>query len=374
MDYRPALRERTGVGEYVHELASALARRLAPEDSLALFSSSWRDRLASDAVPGADTIDRRIPVRVLNFAWHRFEWPPIERLAGTVDVAHSIHPLLMPSRAAGQLVTIHDLDFLDHPERTRGEIRRDYAGLASSHARRADRVIAVSRFTARQIVDRLEVPSERITVCSPGAPPWTPRTEHRSAGPILFVGTLEARKNVGTLLRAYGRVRAQVPSAPRLVLAGRRTPDADAWLRMAVDPPLAGQVEYLGYIRDEERRGLFDSASMFVLPSYHEGFGIPVLEAMAAGVPVVVSRRGALPEVVGDAGALVDPEDEEGLAAAMVRYLTDSQAATDAAARGVRRAREYSWDASAQTLYDAYARAIARRRAAEARGLPQMSA
>ena len=137
MDYRPALRERTGVGEYVHELASALARRLGPEDSLALFSSSWRDRLADDAVPGADTIDRRIPVRVLNFAWHRFEWPPIERLAGTVDVAHSIHPLLMPSRAAGQLVTIHDLDFLDHPERTRGEIRRDYAGLAPSHARRA---------------------------------------------------------------------------------------------------------------------------------------------------------------------------------------------------------------------------------------------
>ncbi|PYR60832.1 MAG: hypothetical protein DMF85_03920 [Acidobacteria bacterium] len=206
MDYRPALRERTGVGEYVHELASALARRLAPEDSLALFSSSWRDRLAHDAVPGADTIDRRIPVRVLNFAWHRFEWPPIERLAGTVDVAHSIHPLLMPSRAAGQLVTIHDLDFLDHPDRTRGEIRRDYAGLAPSHARRADGVIAVSRFTARQIVDRLEVPSERITVCSPGAPRWTPRTEHRSAGPILFVGTLEARKNVGTLLRAYGRV------------------------------------------------------------------------------------------------------------------------------------------------------------------------
>src|SRR5437773_1827739 len=84
--------------------------------------------------------------------------------------------------------------------------------IAPPHARRADGVIAVSRFTARQIVDRLAVPSERITVCSPGAPRWTPRTEHRSAGPILFVGTLEARKNVGTLLRAYGRVRAQVPS------------------------------------------------------------------------------------------------------------------------------------------------------------------
>ncbi len=364
MDYRPALRERTGVGEYVHELAAALARRLAPGDSLALFSSSWKDRLPPHAVDGADTIDARVPVRVLNFAWHRLGWPPAERFAGPIDVAHSIHPLLMPSRAAGRLVTIHDLDFLDHPERTRGEIRRDYARLAPSHARRADGVIAVSRFTARQIVDRLDVPAERITVCSPGAPAWTPRAEPRPDGPVLFVGTLEARKNVGTLLRAYARVRRALATAPRLVLAGRPTPDADEWVRAAAEPPLAGSVEFAGYVPDERRRALFDGASMLVLPSYHEGFGIPVLEAMAAGVPVVVSCRGALPEVAGDAGAVLDPDDDEAFAAAMLRLLTDPGAAREAAARGIRRARDYSWDASAQTLYEAYTRAIARRRAA----------
>ncbi|TAK14879.1 MAG: glycosyltransferase family 1 protein, partial [Acidobacteria bacterium] len=146
VDYRPALRTRTGVGEYVHELARALvATGDTARDPLFLFSSSRADRLAPDVVPGATVIDRRWPVRLLNYAWHRWEWPPIESLAGvSIDVAQSLHPLLMPARQAAQVVTIHDLDFLDHPERTSGEIRRDYGRLARAHAARADRVITVS--------------------------------------------------------------------------------------------------------------------------------------------------------------------------------------------------------------------------------------
>ncbi len=119
LDYRPALRERTGVGEYAHELAAALARQLQPPDRLTLFSSSWKDRLPAEPVAGADTVDLRVPVRILNAAWHRLGWPPVERFAGAIDVAHSLHPLLMPARSARQVVTVHDLDFLDHPERTR---------------------------------------------------------------------------------------------------------------------------------------------------------------------------------------------------------------------------------------------------------------
>src|SRR5688500_2225773 len=135
MDYRPALRERSGVGEYVHELARHVAGQLEGSDSLTLFSSSWRDRLDAAAVPGTGTVDRRVPVRVLNFAWHRLEWPPIERLTGRAfDIVHSAHPLLMPARAGARFVTIHDLDFLDHPARSRREIRRDYPALAAAHA------------------------------------------------------------------------------------------------------------------------------------------------------------------------------------------------------------------------------------------------
>ena len=354
LDYRPALRERTGVGEYAHELAAALLRRLEPPDTLTLFSSSWKDRLPAGRVAGAGVVDLRIPVRVLNTAWHRLGWPPVERLAGPVDIAHSLHPLLMPARRARQVVTVHDLDFLDHPERTRGEIRRDYAALAPAHGRTAAAVVTVSAFTAGEVERRLGVPRDRIVVCSPGAPPWVPRSVQPPNGPILFMGTLEPRKNVGALLKAYAALAAARPDAPPLWLAGGATAAAAGWLREIATPPLAGRVEHLGYIAAERRYDLYARASMLVLPSHLEGFGIPVLEAMTAGVPVIVNRRGALPEVTGDAGQVVDADDPAALAAAMRRYLDDPALARDAAARGVARARHYSWDASAATLLARY--------------------
>src|SRR5215204_3713241 len=109
-------------------MAAGLVRQLAPADALTLFSSSWKDRLRPGVIPGARTLDLRVPVRILNFAWHRLERPRAERFAGRIDIAHSMHPLLMPAARARQVVTVHDLDFLDHPDRTRAEIRRDYAG------------------------------------------------------------------------------------------------------------------------------------------------------------------------------------------------------------------------------------------------------
>ena len=111
LDYRPALRERTGVGEYVHEVARALLDSAPAGESLTLFSSSFKDRLAADTLPGASIVDRRIPNQWLNFLWHRAEWPPVERVAGgEFDVVHALHPLLIPSRTAARLVTIHDLE------------------------------------------------------------------------------------------------------------------------------------------------------------------------------------------------------------------------------------------------------------------------
>jgi glycosyltransferase involved in cell wall biosynthesis len=359
LDYRPALRERTGVGEYVHEIAAALARRLGPSDVLTLFSSSWKDRLAEDRVPGARIVDAKVPVRLLNFAWHRLGWPPVERFSGPIDIAHSSHPLLMPARNARQVITIYDLDFLDHPERTRAEIRRDYARLAPRHAPEAAAVITISRHTAGEIARRLGVPPDRIVICSPGAPAWAPRAAPAPRGPILFVGTLEPRKNLGVLLGAYAKLRQIDPSAPPLWLAGGVTEASTPWLRAIGEPPLAGHVTHLGYIGSETRYGLYTQASMLVLPSHMEGFGMTVLEAMTVGVPAIVSRRGALPEVAGDAAQLIEPDDVEGLAAAMQRYLDDPAAAAAASARGLRRAAQYSWDVSARTLLDTYTRVLA---------------
>jgi glycosyltransferase involved in cell wall biosynthesis len=355
LDYRPALRERTGVGEYAHEIAAALARRLAPPDELLLFSSSWKDRLSASAPP-ARRVDVRVPVRVLNALWHRVGAPAVERFSGPIDIAHAFHPLLIPTRHAAQVVTVNDLDFLDHPERTQREIRRDYPALAADHARRAAAVVAISQFTAGEVERRLGVPRERIVVAYVGAPAWPPRTAPAPRGPILFMGTLEPRKNVGALLKAYAALLELMPDAPPLRLAGAATDAAAPWLRAIGEPPLAGRVQHLGYIPAEHRYDLYTQASMLVLPSHLEGFGIPVLEAMTVGVPVVTSNRGALPEVAGDAAQIVEPEDVDGLAAAMRRYLADPAAAAGATERGFARARRYSWDDSAATLLDLYAR------------------
>jgi glycosyltransferase involved in cell wall biosynthesis len=370
IDYRPALRERSGVGEYTHELTRALLAGLpanggGPAVDLTLFSSSWADRFEPGAeLAGATAIDRRVPVRLLNFAWHRLEWPPAETLTGRAfDVSHSLHPLLLPARNAAQVVTIHDLHFVSHPERTRAEIRRDYPSLARSHAHRADRVVVVSEFTRREVERHFGLPADRMSICPPGAPSWAPRAQPPpDGGYVLFFGTLEPRKNVGGLLDAYERLASRRRDLPPLVLAGRETADARPWLDRLARPPLDRLVRHIGYVEPASRRALYEGARLLVQPSFEEGFGIPVLEAMTLGVPVVVANRGALPELVGDAALLVDPDDRDELAGAIERVLDDQAWAAEGVAKGLARAREYSWTRTARRMVEAYGLAIDRRR------------
>lgn len=369
VDYRPALRARTGVGEYVHELLAALQRHREPDDEVHLFTASLRDRL-DPSVPrvlgGVRIHDLPIPVKLLHWAWNRHQWPPVDRLVRvTPDVVHAAHPLLIPARRAAQVITIHDLDFLDRPEGTRAEIRRDYARLVAAHAARADAVLTSSRHTADAVRDRLGVSEERITTCPAGTPAWAKEgrtTERRPDGYILFVGTLAPRKNVGTLLDAYERLAARRPDVPPLRLAGAATPSAGPWLDRLARPPLHGRARHVGYVADADRRALFEGASVLVIPSWHEGFGLPALEAMALGVPVVASDRGALPEVIGDAGLLVDPADADALADAIDRVLTDAALARACIQAGRARTAAWSWDQAAERVRGMYEAASGRRR------------
>lgn len=362
IDYRPALRSRSGVGEYVHQVARAL-RAAHPDDTLTLFTSSLRDRPASDlaqSIPGAGVSDHRIPVRLLNLAWHRLEWPPIEWCVGeSCDVAFSPHPLLLPARKAAQVVMVHDLDFIRHPERTHGEIRRDYPSLAGPHARRADRVIVPSPHTANEVSRILDVPLERIAVCPPGVPAWsTPATGFDRNGYLLFMGTLEPRKNVDGLLAAYQRLLDTRVNVPTLVLAGRATPEAEASLARVTRAPLAGHVVCLGYVAEADRQRVYAGARALILPSFEEGFGMPALEAMSLGIPVIVSDRGALPTLVGDAGLLIDPADDASIADALARVVTDDTLAETLARRGLARARPYVWDSTAAAVREVFAEAV----------------
>lgn len=359
LDYRPALRQRTGVGQYVHELARALVETSPGDDEqLVLFSASWKDRLGNP-LPGVSVVDRKIPVRALNYGWHRLHWPPAERLARSpLDLVQAFHPLFIPSRRAARVVTIHDLDFLDHPDRTTREIRRDYPALTRPSVARADHVIVNSQTTSSEVQRRLGVPPERITVCYPGAPAWEARAAEPDNPCILFLGAIEPRKNIGVLLEAYRRVLLAGCDAPPLVIAGPAGADSKTIMAHAADRPLAGRVEFPGYIADHDREALFRRALIFIMPSHTEGFGMPVLEAMASGVPVLVADRGALPEVVSDAGFRFEPDDAEGLQRLITVLLEDVAKRRELRERGLARSRLFNWRASAALLRDAWRKAI----------------
>jgi glycosyltransferase involved in cell wall biosynthesis len=246
-----------------------------------------------------------------------------------------------------------------------------------------------SSFTAGEVERQLGVAAERIAVCPHGAPDWAPRSDAPADGYVLFFGTLEPRKNVGGLLDAYERLIARGGSRepdyddpakagryrgagstdvarreiPDLVIAGRATDAAAPWLDRITRPPLAGHVRYVGYVDRSQRRELYAGARLLVQPSFEEGFGITVLEAMSLGVPVVAARRGSLPEVAGDAALLVDPDDPDDIARGIDRMVQDERLAGECAAKGLTRAQAFSWRATARRVYETYRQAIARRAA-----------
>ncbi len=367
LDYRPALRDRSGVGEFVHGLTRALAVR-PHDDEVAILTTSWKDRPSSELaaeLPGVAVIDRRLPVRPLTWMWNRIEWPPVEWLAGAADVVHGQAPVLIPASRAAQVITIHDLHFLAWPHRSEAEIRRDFPALVHNHAQRADHIVVSSKYAAGEVVRELRVSPDRVTVCSPGVPEWAgaialERASRKSGSIILFLGTLDLRKNITGLLDAYTELRARRADAPPLVLAGRVTESVRIELGRVERPPLAGHVTVPGYVSNEERQRLYRDARMLVLPSLEEGFGLPVLEAMACGLPVVISDRGSLPEVAGDAASPIDPLDADAMATEMERLL-DPDAAAVAATNGLARAACYTWAATAQAARAAYRAAIAAR-------------
>jgi glycosyltransferase involved in cell wall biosynthesis len=270
---------------------------------------------------------------------------------------HSPHPLLIPARHARRIVTIHDLFFLKHPEMVDAEIRHDYVDLVREHARQADGVLCVSEHTASEARRLLDVSPERIAVTPLGVDPVfrEPVPEESvearlrqlrlPRGGILYVGSEEKRKNLVSLVMAYLSLARRRPEVPPLILAGPGPSWAQGGAR--VGP----QIRATGYLLRDDVRALMAASALLVLPSLEEGFGLPVVEAMAAGLPVVCSRGSALEEVAGDAAELVDPGDPSGLAHAIERLLDDPDAAAVLRRRGLERSRRFDWqDTAARTL------------------------
>jgi len=286
-----------------------------------------------------------------------------------VDLLHAlafVTPLLSPCPA---VVTVYDLSFLLYPESFK-RFKRFYLGTFTRlSARKARRIITISESTKRDVVRLLGVSPEKVEVVYCGIDDaFHPLAEDQAAALrskrglperfVLFVGTIEPRKNIGRLIEAYARLRSASSRGVKLVIGG-----AKGWLYEDVfarveELGLEGQVMFPGYIPASELPLWYNAAELFVYPSLYEGFGLPPLEAMACGTPVITANTSSLPEVVGEAGLTVDPLDVEGLAEAMRRVLGNEALQQEMRERGLQRAKGFSWMKTAQETMQVYKRAM----------------
>jgi len=306
------------------------------------------------------------PVRIL---WEQLVQPWALWRRG-IDLLHAmafVGPLASPCPL---VVTIFDLSFLRYPQAFRLGNWLYLRLFTRVSARRARRIIAISKHTKADITHWLGVPPERIEVVYCGVeerfhslPAEEVLAFRRKKGLpeqfLLHVGTLEPRKNLSLLLRAYARLRAAGGNPPPLILAGARGWMCEGLFSQVEELGLGDSVHFPGYVRPEELPLWYNAATCFVYPSLYEGFGLPPLEAMACGTPVLSSNAASLPEVVGDAGLLLDPVDEEAWAHELARVLSRPELQRELAERGLDRARRFNWRRAAEETVQVYRCALA---------------
>jgi glycosyltransferase involved in cell wall biosynthesis len=352
----------SGIGRYTRALVDALLG-LAPHEDWRLYV----DRAGAVAPAGARVRTVPWPQRLL---WTLWAAPRALAREG-LDVYHGVTGFELPRVAGVKLVTtVHDLIPLRFPALVPRRHRWAFRGLLPGALRRAHRVIAVSETTRQELLARYRVAPDKIRVIheapAPGFHPMSAavreavRIRHRLRRPfVLFVGLLEPKKNPGALLGAAARLRAAGAwGETDLVIVGAPGWGPGSWAAEARRLGLDGLTRFLGPVPDDELAALYGEAHAFVFPSLWEGFGLPVLEAMACGAPVVASRRGAIPEVAGEAALLVEPE-ALAVAEALGQVLGDAGLRERLRAAGLARAASFSWERTAAATLAVYRGAAA---------------
>ncbi|HXG32802.1 MAG TPA: glycosyltransferase family 1 protein [Bryobacteraceae bacterium] len=324
--------EPTGVGVYSREIIAALAQAHPEAEFLCCYRPHRLLRALRAPLPPNC---RRL---VFTDGW-----------APRAELFHGLNQRLPRTRLRRAVSTFHDLFVLTAEYSTR-EFRERFAAQARDAAARSDLIITVSEFTANQLRDLLGVDRGRLRVIPHGVRLRPPAAAARREPVILHVGAIQHRKNVTRLVEAFERT----PAGWRLVLAGGLGYGAAEILERIRQSPRRSDIEVLGYVSDGRLAELYARASILAFPSLDEGFGLPVLEAMACGVAVLTSARGALAEVAGDAAVLVDPEDTEAIARGLLALTQDPVLRDDLAARGRQRAAAFSWERAAAQTWEVY--------------------
>jgi glycosyltransferase involved in cell wall biosynthesis len=340
VDVSPLSHPRTGVGNYIRGSLSGLADCGA--DVVAFAPVSARGKREVDAALDGIALERRLPVvpaaHALRTAWSRLGRPPVERLAGELDVFHFSDWMYPAQRSGLRSTMVHDLVPLHHPEWVHSRTRRMHGAKYAHAAQTCDVVMVNSRYTGDDVVTSLGVRPERVHVAYPGVEPaFSPDGPKRSLGApyILTVATLEPRKNLATLLDAHALLG---DTGLQLAVAG-----AAGW---GEQPSLERPgVVRLGFTPHDALPEVYRGADVVVYPSYFEGFGMPVVEAMACGVPVVASSHPSIDEAAGDAAVRADPSDPAAIAAAVRDALNRRD---ELVGRGLRHAAAFTWRANGE--------------------------
>jgi len=360
LDAYHAARSHGGIARYTRGLASAMFE-LGKTHQFTLFSNRFRENIDewNPNITRVTTTTLHAPKRLMQAMWDVMDCPKIEAWTGTIDIYHGMHFVLPAVRSAKCVLTVHDLTYLKHPEffvysklNKRGYLKELPAAL-----KRADAVVAVSESTKQDLITLMGYPEEKIHVIYEGVEAhFFSRASEQKEKDILsryglntpymifLVGTPEPRKNLARTIRAAQSVAPDMP----LALVGNLD-----LMRGLLGKDMKG-IHLLGSVPDDDLPVLLHAAEVSLYPSLYEGFGLPILESMAAGVPVVTSNISSCPEVAGDVAMLVNPYDEQAIAGAIRDVLHDKTKASAMRKEGEARAAMFTWQRAAQDVLQLY--------------------
>lgn len=368
IDYTAAIREGAGIGVYVRNLVDAILA-LDSANTYTLVTSGHAS--AQHPFPLAANVRGRnlgIPDRYLNVLWYRWRLPlPATLFTGPTDIYHGPDFVLPPlGQRVRKVVTIHDLAFVEHPEYAVPSLVDYLKKVVPASLAQADVITTVSSEVKRTLIEYFHAPPEKLVVVPNGVNPYFRRitdpillgaTQHkyRLKHPlVLAVGTQEPRKNHLGLIKAFYKAQQKKNGPAMLAIAG-----GNGWLyeetrQLVQELKIERKVRFLGRVSDFELITLYSMADVFAFPSFSEGFGIPLIEAMACGAPVITSNTSSLPEVVGAAALQVDPYDIDALAATITRVLENPQLQAELRQKGYQRARQFTWEEAARKTLHIY--------------------
>ncbi len=358
---------RSGVGQYQVNLLKALLSA-DKENEYLLYGFNFRNRERFKQLRfGAVRFELKIspvPQRLITGWWLSFPFPSLERVVGECDLYHVSELAIPPVKKAKRVAFVHDLTTFLYPQ-YHVRSNRFLHNRRFKHLNSVDAILTNSEYTKKDITEHLGINPEKIHVTYLGADsafrPMPKQEMKHLLEPfklnkpyILFVGTLEPRKNIKNLIRAFNRLKLKRKIPHQLVLAGQ-----DGWLCDEIyqeinNSPARADILRLGYVSDEDVPKLMNGADCFVYPSYYEGFGLPVLEAMQCGTPVITSNRSSLPEVGGEACFYIEPESIESISEALYKVLSQDSLRKTMRVSGIEQAKLFSWEKCAEVTLSVY--------------------